>query len=174
MFIDGARRFWDESRKENLVPTRVVSAETMEIGKKGGGKHWTKSQVDARQDAAESLKRKTKVRLKAPAWLSADALIVWKQTLKQVKGLDILDNIDATLLAVYCDTIIKYGQLSGPRVDETGKPEELNSEGVKALQAYARLLAQLTDKLGFSPAARARLVKKKADETLDSFGKEFD
>jgi len=156
------------------MPTRTVSAETMDVGRKGGGKHWTQAQVDARQEAAESLKRKTRVRLKAPAWLSPDALIVWKATIKQVRGLDILDNIDAMLLAVYCDTVIKYQELSKPGVDKDGIPIVLTEGGIKALQAYARILAQLTDKLGFSPAARARLIKKKADEALDSFGKEFD
>lgn len=159
------------------MPTNVVTAETMQIGKGGGGKHWTEAEIEARQAAAEAARRKTKVRLKAPTWLSKEALVVWKQTLKQVKGLNILDNIDATLLAVYCDTYVKYRELSQPPLDEAGNiipNKALSTDGIKALQAYVRLLAQLTDKLGFSPAARARLVKKRADAILDKFGAKFD
>jgi P27 family predicted phage terminase small subunit len=156
------------------MPTKVVSAETMEVGKKGDGKHWTQAEIDARQAAADAAKRKTKVRLTAPKWLTKEALAVWKQTLKQVRGLDILDNIDGTLLAVYCDTVIKYQEMSKPKVEADGTVKVLTNDGVKALQAYARILAQLTDKLGFSPAARARLVKKRADAILDDFGSKFD
>jgi P27 family predicted phage terminase small subunit len=156
------------------MPTQVVAAETMGVGKKGEGKHWTQAQIDARLEAAEAIKRKTQVRLKAPAWLSVEAHLVWKATMKQVRGLEILDNIDATLLAVYCTTVVQYRELTKPKFDKDGNLEVLTRDGVQAMQAYARLLAQLTDKLGFSPAARARLVKKKADEVLDNFGKDFD
>lgn len=156
------------------MPTRVVSSELMGIGKKEGGKHWTRAQVEARAQAAEGLKRTKRVMIKAPKWLSADALGVWKQTIKLVRGLDLLDNIDSTLLGVYCTTVVQYRTLTMPKFDEDGKPQELTADGVKAMQAYVRILTQLTDKLGFSPAARARLVKKKADEIIDEFGGEFD
>ena len=146
----------------------------MSVGSKGSGKHWTAAQVQARQEAAEEVTRKTKVRLKPPAWLSAEALVIWKRILKQTKGMQLLDNLDENMLAVYCDTMIRYQQLSKPKVGEDGKVEFLTADGVKALQAYARLLAGYADKLGLTPAGRARLVKKDADEKLDVFGGEFD
>jgi P27 family predicted phage terminase small subunit len=156
------------------VPTKHVAAKNMDVGKIGSGKHWTVAEVQARQQAEESLTRKTKVRLKAPEWLSKEALQVWKRILKQTKGLQLLDNLDENMLAIYCDTMVKYQQLSGPRLDENGKPEVLSAEGIKALQAYARLLAGYADKLGLTPAGRARLAKREADKKLDEFGEEFD
>jgi P27 family predicted phage terminase small subunit len=156
------------------MPTKHVDAKNMQVGKKGTGKHWTEAQVLARQEAADAITRKAKVRLKAPDWLSPEALLVWKRILKQTKGLQLLDNLDENMLAIYCDTMIKYQQLSGPKFDENGKPEVLTSEGIKSLQAYARLLAGYADKLGLTPAGRARLAKKEADKKLDEFGEEFD
>jgi P27 family predicted phage terminase small subunit len=146
----------------------------MEIGKKGSGKHWTAAQVQARQEAEEGITRKTKVRMKAPDWLTPEALLIWKRIQRQTKGLQLLDNLDENMLAIYCDTVIKYKQLSIPKIDETGKPEMLTSEGIKSLQAYARLLSGYADKLGLTPSGRARLAKKEADEKLDGFGEEFD
>jgi P27 family predicted phage terminase small subunit len=155
------------------MPTKHIDAKNMEVGKKGTGKHWTEAEVQARQLAAEGLTRKAKVRLKAPEWLSADALVVWKRIIKQTKGLQLLDNLDENMLAIYCDTMIKYQQLSRVE-DESGELKGLSNDGIKALQAYARLLAGYADKLGLTPAGRARLAKKEADKKLDEFGEEFD
>lgn len=165
-----------QARKRTRVymPTNAVNAKTMGVGKKGNGKHWTASQVQARQEADAEVTRKTKVRLKPPAWLTTDALLIWKRILKQTRGMQLLDNLDENMLAVYCDTMIKYQELSKPRLDEQGKPQFLSEGGVKALQAYARLLSVYADKLGLTPAGRARLAKKEADEKLDAFGGEFD
>ena len=55
--------------------SKIVAAETMEVGKKGGGKHWTAAQVAARKKAAEKVRRK-KVQLIAPDWLSSGALFI--------------------------------------------------------------------------------------------------
>ena len=156
------------------MPTNTVNAKTMSVGSKGSGKHWTKAQVDARLEADAEVTRKAKVRLKPPVWLQPDALLIWKRILKQTKGMQLLDNLDENMLAVYCDTVIKYQALSKPQFDKDGKPEFLSGDGVKALQAYARLLSVYADKLGLTPAGRARLAKKEADEKLDAFGGEFD
>ena len=147
------------------MPTRHVSAETMSVGKKGGGKHWTAAQVEARKAADQGVSRKVRVYMQVPKWLNDEARAVWEQTRNQVRGLELLDNLDAQMLAVYADAVARY---------QTMSKLQLDSDGIKELQAWARLIAQYADKLGLSPAARARLVKKKADEMLDGFGNEFD
>ncbi len=45
------------------MPTKTVSVETMGVGRKGGGKHWTDAEVAARQAAADKLKRKRAAKL---------------------------------------------------------------------------------------------------------------
>lgn len=163
------------------MPTKTTSAELMEVGRKGGGKHWTKAQAEARKKALESAKRKTPVRLTAPDWLAGDALLIWKKIKKQAAGLDLLDNLDCDVLAVYCDAVARYraeGQLL-TRLDAGEKAwidAGMNrSDLVKSIQSWARLISNYAEKLGFNPSSRARLVKKRADEILrDEFGEKFD
>lgn len=152
------------------MPTKAVSAETMGVGKKNGGKHWTEAEVAARQQAAEKLKRKKPASLVPPDWLSDEAREVWEQKLKQVKGLKaanaLLDVLDTEMLAVYCDAYVQYNQ--------TAKKTIKTTDDVKELQAWSRIIGSYAEKLGFNPSARARLVKKIADEKPSKFGSRFD
>ena len=132
----------------------------------GGGKHWTGAEKAARKAAEQLVKRKKPRGLYAPSWLSKEANAVWRRVTKSIEGIELLDNIDTEMLAVYCDANAKYKVLA--------KQTTLGEDDVKALQAYARLIKSYADALGLSPAARARLVKKKADKVEDKFGKEFD
>jgi len=149
------------------MPTKAVSADVMEIGKKGKGKHWTAAEVEARKEAAESMKRDEPVMLVPPEWLGKDAIKIWEKVLLDVAGVDLLDNLDGDTLAIYCDAVVKYRKLAGR--------SRLTIDMTKSLQAWARIIAQYADKLGFTPAARARLIKKRAEEkSKDNFGEEFD
>jgi P27 family predicted phage terminase small subunit len=145
------------------MPTKAVSSEVMEAG---SGKHWTRAEREARKAASEGIKRKTRRSINAPAWLSKDAKQVWNRVLSSTKGVELLDNMDTEILAVYCDSYAAYKELT------LQKSKTLDD--IKALQAYSRIIAQYADKLGLNPTSRARLVKKKADKIKDSFGEKFD
>jgi P27 family predicted phage terminase small subunit len=135
--------------------------------KKGAGKHWTKDEIEAREAAEKLLERKDKKGLYAPSWLTTEGKEVFARVVSSMKGLEILDNIDTENLATYCDAVANYRELSK-------NPVKTNDE-VKAMQAYARLQLQFSDKLGLTPAARARLAKRIADKKpVDAFGKKFD
>jgi P27 family predicted phage terminase small subunit len=150
----------------------VVSYNQMQVGKKGGGKHWTRNQVDKRTEAAQKFQRKAKVKLRMPVWLDDEAKKVWKKTIKDMSEFEILDNVDADSLAVYCDAVARY-QEATLKVREDGyttisaQGTESVSPYVKAAQSYARIMMQYADKLGLNANARARLSKKKADEGAD-------
>jgi P27 family predicted phage terminase small subunit len=151
--------------------SKIVAAETMEVGKKGGGKHWTAAQVAARKKAAEKVRRK-KVQLIAPDWLSSGALFIWNRVVTDAAEINLLDNLDIDLLTTHCDAVDKYQTLSR----QIGNPEILTAdEDIKTLQAWARIISATSEKLGFTPSARARLIKKTADADLgDTFGDQFD
>jgi len=147
----------------------------MAIGRKSRGKHWTAAEVTARQAASEKLTRKHRIGLRVPSWLDQDARQVWYRVVKQTRDLELLDILDAEMLAIYCDAVARYRQFSKGMVilREDGTVIG-NDEVIKTAQAWARIVAAYADKLGLSPAARARLAKKIADEEPDPFGREFD
>ena len=132
----------------------------------GGGKHWTQAEKKARAAAAKLVRRTKPKGLYPPKWLSKEAKLIWRRVTASVKGLDLLDNMDTEILALYCDAVANYQVLS--------QKENKTVDDIKALQAYSRISISYADKLGLTPAARARLVKKKADAIEDGFGKEFD
>ena len=157
------------------MPTNPVSANQMAVGKKSRGKHWTQAEVESRQKAAEGMKRKTRVSLRAPDWLSDEAKKVWARVRKQSAGLEILDNLDCEMLAIYCDAVVNYRMTAKKLVIEDDNGDLLSKEeAIKLAQSWARVVAAYSDKLGLSPAARARLAKKRADDDPDGFGESFD
>jgi P27 family predicted phage terminase small subunit len=132
--------------------------------------------VEAREAAAGKTKRERRVTLKPPAWLGADALAVWKDIKKKLRGIELLDNLDAELLAIYCDAIVHYREstklLGGRPVNDKGEPV-FDEDLIKATQAWARIITMYADKLGLTPGGRARLAKKKADQQIDEFAEKF-
>ena len=132
----------------------------------GSGKHWTRAEKEARKKAAEGLKRAKPRGLYAPSELSKGAKEVWKRVLASTKGVELLDNMDTEILALYCENVSKAKKLI--------KLDKLDSDQVKEFQAYSRIAISYADKLGLTPSARARLVKKKADKIKDSFSEKFD
>lgn len=146
--------------------SRVVVAGVMGPRKEAGGKNWTKSEIAAREAGAEKVTRKIKKRLRPPDWLSLEALVVWKRIIRQTRDLEMLDVLDEYMLAVYCDIYVQYAALSGQ--------VEKSIDEIKSQQSLARLMSSYADKLGLTPASRARLAKKVADQVIDDFGSEFD
>ena len=157
----------------------VIDFSKMQVGQKGGGKHWTKKEVEARQRAAAKMTRAKKKSLKMPDWLDEEAQKVWKKTLRDMKDFDVLDKVDEDVFAAYCDAVARHKELS-----ETIRREGytiVNASGslaeapwVKTQLSYARLIIQYSDKLGLSANSRARLARKIAQEETDPNADLFD
>jgi len=159
--------------------SNVVKFDHMRVGAKGGGKHWTKDEVERRTEAGQKFERSEPKPLKVPAWLSEEAKKVWKKTVKDMKEFHILDKVDEDVLAVYCDAVAKHKfanlmieaaimQAAEPEPeeddDDDGKEKKVNmGTYVKMSQSYARIILQYAEKLGLTANARARLAKKEAD-----------
>lgn len=157
-----------DNMREGVAVNEVIQFDHMRVGAKGGGKHWTKAEVEKRKAAGQKFERKKPIRLKIPVWLGEEAAEVWKKTVKDLKDFDILDNVDEEVLANYCDTVVKVRELNfiigneGFTVENAqGVPSP--SPHVKIAQGYQRLILQYADKLGITASSRARLAKKIAD-----------
>lgn len=124
--------------------------------------HRTKAERAARS-AAESELRRKRVNLRAPDWMSDDAREIWERTKRQLKAFELLDNVDAEMLAIYCDACAHYQTITKlmRQVSEDGKPMA-TSDQVKEMQAWSRIVLAYAEKLGISPTARARLARRKA------------
>lgn len=126
-------------------------------------KHWTNRERKARRDAESGMQNSSRVVLRAPAWLSDDALKIWTSLKRKLRKVDLLDSLDTDLLAIYCDAQAHYQSISKKLHDGAAGVQDID-EMVKEAQAWARLISAYAEKLGLSPNARARLAKKKAEE----------
>ena len=150
----------------------------MSIGRRTGGKHWTAAEVESRAAAAQEARRPKQVRIIRPKWMSEEATAVWKGIIQKLKGIELLDNVDSELLAIYCDAIVNYRncskRLSGvPLEGEPVAPVILMGDLIKEMQAWARIVTTYADKLGLTPGGRARLAKRKAEKIVDAFADAF-
>lgn len=157
-------------------------------------KHWTKAEKERREKAEQGLRRDN-VRLTMPKRVKEDAVAAgyWKVTLKRMKGLELLDDVDTDLLAGYC---VAYAQVEALRKEYYEIREKTDSTiartlekvisqeyadedypvrvlracvsnelaVLKALQGQERLVISYAKELGLTPNARQRLAKRLADE----------
>jgi len=143
----------------------------MGVGKKNGGKHWTKKEKEAREDAAKAFEREDSASIAPPIWLSASAREIWDKKIKEIAGLsggkDMLDALDSEVLALFCEGVAKYKKISSKK--------RFTVDDHRILQTYMRRILEYSERLGFTPDARTRLIKKRADEPpKDEFGEKFD
>lgn len=123
------------------MPTPHKSTDNMK-------KHLTKKEKQARQAAEKKLQRGTRVVIRTPDWLGEEARKIFEQTKRRMRGLELLDNVDADLLAMYSDAVVNYQ----------------NEREIREKQAWSRIVLSYAEKLGISPSARARLAKKKSEQ----------
>lgn len=90
-------------------------------------KHLTKSEREAREQAEGAVlpDRGREPKLKKPAIVSSNnrANAYWNQTIKQMEGLVLLDDLDSTVLAGYCSMLARRDQtvlLVGQLMDRLG------------------------------------------------------
>lgn len=157
-------------------------------------KHWTKEERERRENAEQELERRF-VRLTEPKRVREmpEAHEYWKSTIKRMKGLTLLDNVDIDLLAGYClasaqaDALREEYRSTRAITDKTihkTLEKVLNHEYaddeyparviralvadelaiLRSMQGQERLVIGYAKELGLTPNARQRLAKKAADE----------
>lgn len=134
-----------------MVPD-VISFHKMAVGKKGGGKHWTKSEVERRRQAAQTITRTRPKPPKPPDWVkhSIELYAVWRRIIADAKELELFDALDANALATYCAL-------------EVAKQKALEEGEYLVFEKLAKTALQYAKALGLTPEARARLAKRRAD-----------
>lgn len=141
------------------------------------GKHLTKAELAARQEAEAAVIPDRPARLKAPKSMSKDktAKKYWSSILERMDGLDILDSLDSEILALYCTALSRrdamqelYREMTAQAEREKAEPDaRLELLGkldglLTKIHAHEKILLQYAGQLGLTPDARARLARKRA------------
>lgn len=168
------------------MPKPVKTLENM-------AKHMTKAEQSIRADAeTATLPNRPSVKLKPPAYVRADktAAKYWREILKRMEGISLLDDLDTEILGVYCAMLSRRDttQALFAAVLDQSEAQELDGEtrvavlgkldGLMAkLQGQERSILQYADKLGLTPSGRVHLARKRAakaageaEEADDLFG----
>ena len=120
------------------MPTSAKPTENMT-------KHLTKAEREAREQAEDGVlpDRGREPKLKKPAIVSSNkrANAYWNQTLKQMEGLVLLDDLDSTVLAGYCSMLARRDQTT-------------------------LLIGQLMDRLGVQDSVEAGAKRRKKDAAM--------
>ena len=120
------------------MPTAAKPAENMT-------KHLTQTEREAREQAEAGVlpDRGREPKLRKPAIVSSNkrANAYWNQTLKQMEGLVLLDDLDSTVLAGYCSMLARRDQTT-------------------------LLVNQLMDKLGVQDAVENGAKRRKSDTAM--------
>lgn len=150
------------------MPTPPKSTDNMR-------KHLTNSERESRRAVEAGQRRKVRISMHMPKWLSPEAQQVWKDVRRKLKGIDLLDNTDAEMLAVYCDAYAQYKAASAILTKARVDHSVASKDDIAACQSWARLIGSLGEKLGLTPQGKARLARRKAkDEEPDELERLLD
>ena len=146
------------------MPTPVKSTENM-------SKHLTKAEREARENQENKLPTR---RLTKPKLLKDDkaATAHWERILRTMKGLDILDALDADALGIYCAKLSRRDELQQIYLENRKIYAEENDRLAlknmlsidEDLRSIERDLLAYASRLGLTPESRARLAKRVAEQ----------
>lgn len=153
------------------MPTNVLSVDNMT-------KHMSKQDRQERIEQEQKLSRDS-VRLRPPKRIRENkpAHAYWKDTIKRMRGISLLDDVDIDMLAVYCEGMARRDELSEQFSAISYYDAKSKTNALISLQQQEKLVLSYAEKLGLTPAGRARLAKKRAqerpiDNSVDMFGGE--
>lgn len=155
------------------MPKRAKSMENM-------AKHLTKAEQATRAQAEASVTpERTKLKLKAPAYVRNDkaASRYWRDILKRMDGISLLDDLDTEVLGVYCSMLSRrdeaqalYACLAAKFENDDADVSDQMESIMSKLQGQERQILQYADKLGLTPAGRANLARKRAASNQPAAG----
>ena len=159
------------------MPTPAKNSENMH-------KHLTKAELEARGEAEQDVipDRDPADLGKPPKMLKGNgpARAYWNTIVSRMNGLQILDDLDCEMLAVYCAMLARYDDAQ-TRLTKLKKVDldHLSGTALSAFlsgllgleskqQALEKNMLSYAEKLGLTPSGRARLAAKRADAVTEA------
>lgn len=137
-------------------PKKIIDISSGKIGKEN---------IKNRQEAEKKLKAERND-LIAPDWLSDNAKIEFERVVSECDKINILDNLDLGVLAIYCNAYDGYVEttkklevegLVKTKMTKTGILEFINPL-VNVQEKYVKYIMQSSSKLGLATTDRLKLV----------------
>lgn len=142
-------------------PRKKTAVATGKIGKQAAASRM-------RQEEELKLERDS---LAPPAWLNAEAAAEFSRVVEEAGRIDILDNLDLAVLAIYANAYTMYVQTAKKiaKFGLTGKREtlygtyEVISPYVVAQDKYVKQIMLCSSKLGLATTDRLKLIVPTSD-----------
>lgn len=129
-------------------------------------KHLTNGEIKAREIVEKTMSR-NEVKISKPSGFSEDktANYHWNKTIKELKNIELLDNLDADSLARYCKILSRISSLEKELDEFTEKKVDFAVKAaiITRIEAAERMQMTYANKLGLTPESRIRLAKKKTE-----------
>lgn len=134
--------------------------------------HKSKAEIEERQEQESKLKLDSN-NIKCPTWLSKEAKKEFRRVRTELQKVDLLANVDTSILAIYSDAYANYIiltksiELNGAVQTYTNTKGETNkvvSADVQAQQKYIDTIMKCSSKLGLSISDRLKLIVPTQDE----------
>ena len=137
--------------------------------------HMTAAEHEARSEAEARFMPVRPVKKSALLKLDAPALKHWKRIMKDMKGLDILDALDADALGIYCAKLARRDDLQARYLElRAGYEREHDAVVLKMmlkisaeLQSVEAQLLAYASRLGLTPESRLRMARRAAEPVED-------
>lgn len=131
-------------------------------------KHLTNTEKKARKQQESKLKREI-VEISLPKMVSktSKAFEYWENILEKAKDVELLDDLDRDVLALYCIQLARRDELE-KEYKKTGEDAILGR-----IQSQEKSILTYAEKLGLTPSSRTRLAKNRAEENVDIEEKEM-
>ncbi|WP_455256639.1 phage terminase small subunit P27 family [Peptoniphilus asaccharolyticus] len=144
-------------------PRKIVDIATGKIGKE---------KIKARKEQEKKIKLE-RDQLIAPSWLNEEAKEEFERVVTEAESIELLDNLDLGILAIYCNAYAAYVDISIQiqsrgylAIRETRHDEyETVSPLLQAQEKYVKQIMQCSTKLGLATTDRLKLIVPKKEES---------
>lgn len=144
-------------------PRKIVDIATGKIGKE---------KIKARKEQEKKIKLE-RDQLIAPSWLNEEAKEEFERVVSEAESIELLDNLDLGILAIYCNAYAAYVDISIQiqsrgylAIRETRHDEyETVSPLLQAQEKYVKQIMQCSTKLGLATTDRLKLIVPKKEES---------
>lgn len=156
-----------------------------QIIQNGNKSHLTKGEIEKRKEQEKVLEKLQNDKIRPPTWMSKKGKKIFKDIVKNLKGINILVNVDIYGLAICADAMDKYIRCTIALHTEQLRIKQASKKGISDIEnplvktqiRYADIFKKYSSDFGLSPVARLKIVQANTpelDEDEEDFIRDFE